>query len=98
VEIVFVRHAQPAWDRDGFGVADPDLTELGLEQARHAGDRFLGVEADELLVSPLRRAQQTAEPIAKALGIEPTTVDWLSEIAAPAWDDTPTETIQRELP
>lgn len=95
MEIVFVRHAQPAWDRDGLAVVDPDLTELGRRQADLLGAAFEGLAVDEVLVSPLRRAQQTAEPIVEQLGIEPTTLDWLAEISAPAWEGTPSEEVER---
>lgn len=94
MELVFIRHGQPEWDRSGRAVRDPDLTDLGRRQAEHLGDAFLGRHADRLLVSPLVRAQQTAEPVAKALDLEPETLPWLAEIASPEWDGTPSETVE----
>jgi len=94
VELVFIRHGQPEWDRDGRAVQDPVLTAIGHTQAGHLGDSFLGRHVDRLLVSPLVRAQQTAAPVAEALGLEPETLDWLAEIASPAWDGTPSETVE----
>ncbi len=95
MELLFVRHAQPAWSRDGFSVDDPELTALGREQAALRAKRLEGLAVDELLVSPLVRARQTAEPIADALGIDPVIVPWLAEIAAPEWEGTPTEEVER---
>jgi probable phosphoglycerate mutase len=95
MELIFVRHAQPEWTRDGLAIDDPTLTAVGLDQARHAGLAFLGRPADRLLVSPLVRAQQTAAPIAEALQLEPETLDWLPEIAAPVWQGTPSEVVER---
>jgi broad specificity phosphatase PhoE len=95
VELLFVRHAQPAWDDDGAAVVDPGLTDLGHRQAAALAERFHGDQIDELVVSPLLRAQQTVAPIAEVLGLEPTTEDWLAEIGAPAWDGTPSEQVQQ---
>lgn len=95
MELLLVRHGQPEWVRDGLSVDDPPLTALGREQARRLGARLQGLEVDELVVSPLRRAQETAAPVVDALGIEPVTLDWLAEIAAPVWEGTPSEVVER---
>lgn len=95
MELVFVRHGQPEWDRDGLAVDDPVLTDTGLAQARHLGTAFTGRAVDRLLVSPLVRARQTAEPVAEALQMEPEILDWLPEIAAPVWQGTPSEVVQQ---
>jgi broad specificity phosphatase PhoE len=96
VELLFIRHGEPAWETDdGAALVDPGLTELGHRQAALLAERFRGTQIDELVVSPLVRAQETAAPIADALGVAPTTEDWLAEIGAPAWDGTPNEQVQR---
>ena len=95
MELVFIRHGQPEWERDGRSIDNPVLTEVGLQQAELLGRAFAGQHADRILVSPLVRAQQTAAPIIEALGIEPETHDWLAEITAPVWQDTPTEVVAK---
>ncbi len=95
VELLFIRHGEPAWDEAGLAVDDPALTDRGIEQARLLGRALRGLRADQLLVSPLRRAQQTAEPIADALGLEPTTLPWLAEISMGRWQGTPSEAVER---
>ena len=95
MELLFVRHAQPAWANNGLSVTNPGLTDLGHAQAKAAGERFRGARVDALVVSPLLRAQQTAGYIAEALDMEPTTLDWLAEIASPAWDDEPIEVVEK---
>jgi len=91
VEIVFVRHAQPEWVRDGLNVVDPPLTELGDRQAEHLA-RALEHEAfDEILVSPLGRARQTAAPLLAATGRDEEIDGWLEEIRDPKWHGTPAE-------
>jgi 2,3-bisphosphoglycerate-dependent phosphoglycerate mutase len=94
MQFVFVRHAQPEWFRDGAAIDDPGLTELGWAQARHLGRRFRHDTADLLLVSPLPRARETAEPIAEALGLEPVVLDWLAELQSPPWAGAPIDFVQ----
>ena len=96
MEIVLVRHGQPAWTRNGLGVTDPELTEIGHRQARATAERLSATRFDALVVSPMLRAQQTARPLADALGLEAVTLDWLAEIRNPEeWDTTPAEEIEQ---
>lgn len=66
--LVLLRHGQTAWSVSGqhTGRTDLSLTEVGVEQAKEAGARLQcvftkGFDEDCVLVSPLRRAQQTAQ-------------------------------------
>jgi probable phosphoglycerate mutase len=95
VELLFVRHGEPAWVRDGLSVDDPDLTDRGRAQAERLAARLADTEVHRLVVSPLRRARQTAEPVARALGLEPEILPWLAEIANPTWQGTPAEHVER---
>lgn len=95
MRFLFIRHGQPAWSLEGTAVDNPGLTDSGMAQARLLGERFRGGVAHRLLVSPLVRARQTAEPIAEALGLEPVTEPWLAEIANPTWQGEPTENVER---
>lgn len=95
MELLLIRHAQPAWAPDGRSVDDPDLTELGRAQAEHLATALGGLEVDHLFVSPLRRAHQTVAPLASALDLEPTELPWLAEIAAPRFEGTPVEQVER---
>jgi 2,3-bisphosphoglycerate-dependent phosphoglycerate mutase len=90
VELVFIRHAQPEWVANGLCVIDPRLSELGFEQAEILGKSSVGDETfDEVLVSPLLRARQTAAPLAQRLGMEPEIDDWLEECREPQWHGEP---------
>lgn len=91
VEIVLVRHAQPEWVRDGLNVVNPPLTELGHRQAAALGDVLAGEHFDEIYVSPLTRARQTAEPVLARLGRDEVVAPWLEEIRDPGWHGTPAE-------
>lgn len=91
MEIVLVRHGQPEWVRDGLAVGDPPLTDLGWRQAELVADRLAGEEFDEILVSPLARARQTAEPLLQRLGRPEVIAPWLEEIRDPGWAGSPAE-------
>jgi probable phosphoglycerate mutase len=91
MEIVLVRHGQPEWVRDGLAVGDPPLTDLGWRQAELLADRLAGEEFDEILVSPLTRARQTAEPLLGRLGRPEVIAPWLEEIRDPGWAGSPAE-------
>jgi probable phosphoglycerate mutase len=95
MEIVFVRHGEPEWSRDGLTVDDPRLTDRGLRQAELLAERLADERFDQLLVSPLRRARETMAPVADRLRIEPTVADWLAEIRNPQWEGTPAENVER---
>lgn len=90
-ELVFVRHAQPEWVRDGLNVDDPPLTELGHEQARRLAGWLADEDFDEIFVSPLQRTRQTAAPVLQAMGREEVIAPWLEEIRNPIWHGTPAE-------
>lgn len=91
MEIVFVRHAQPEWVREGLNVVNPPLTERGRRQADLLAEALADEHFDEILVSPLLRARQTAAPLLARLGRDEEVDDWLEEIRDPGWHGTPAE-------
>ncbi len=82
MEVLFVRHGQPAWYADGLGVNDPGLTDLGHEQADCFAAGLDRLEVDAIWVSPLRRAQETAAPLCARRGIDPIVIPGLEEVRA----------------
>jgi broad specificity phosphatase PhoE len=99
MELVLVRHGQPAWARDRSAQVDPELTELGHRQAVLTAERLAAMRFDRLFVSTATRAQQTAAPIRAQLpGVTAEDRAWLHEIRSPgAWQGTPVEEIGRVL-
>ncbi len=91
MQIVLIRHGQPEWVRDGLSVVDPLLTDLGHEQAARAAAALAGDEFNEIIVSPLRRARQTAAPLLDRHGHLEDIESWLHEIREPDWHGTPAE-------
>lgn len=91
MEIFLVRHGEPQWVRDGLSVVDPPLTERGRAQAAQVAQALGGEQFDEIIVSPLRRARETAAPLLEALGHPEAIEPWLHEIREPDWHGTPAE-------
>ena len=80
--VTLLRHGEPDWaPAGGPTVADPGLTDFGRDQARAAARALACVHVDAIYVSPYRRAQETAAPLAEATGLAPVTVEALAEIA-----------------
>jgi probable phosphoglycerate mutase len=95
VQIVLVRHGEPDWEPGGIAVDEPELTRLGRDQAERAAQVLSAESFDALYVSPLRRARETAAPIAHALGLEPVEVSWLRELGLPPLAGKTAEEVQR---
>ncbi len=97
MELIFIRHGQPAWSVDGLSQVDPELTPVGWEQARRVADRINedGRGLAEIIASPAVRAQQTAVPLTEVTGLTPTTVEDLKEIRMPDWTGKLEEEVQR---
>ncbi len=99
MDLLFVRHGEPAWIIDGRNHADPHLTERGHQQAELTSRRLAELDPPltEILVSPAVRSQETAAPIATATGIDPVTLDGLLEIRMPNWDGRPGDEVERNF-
>jgi len=82
LELILVRHGEPDWERDK-ATGDPGLTELGRTQAAHAAEQLDGHSIHAICCSPLRRARETAEVLAKIQQLEPQIIDNLEEIRVP---------------
>lgn len=91
MEIVFIRHGQPEWIRDGLNVTDPPLTDLGHVQAKAMAETLSHERFDQVYASPLLRARQTAAPLFELIGRDEQIEPWLEEIRDPAWHGTPQE-------
>jgi probable phosphoglycerate mutase len=69
--IYLIRHAQSQGNTgDDLTSGDPDLTEVGCEQARRLGERMKQQRLDAIYSSPLRRTQETALAIGEVAGLE----------------------------
>ena len=77
----YLRHGETEANanRTIAGSLDVDLTPLGREQAQIAARALAREPITAVYSSPLRRARETAEPIAAALGLPVTLVDEIAE-------------------
>src|SRR2546421_8290713 len=81
--LLLVRHGQAAADAEGIYGAETGLTELGRKQAEAVARALQPkTEFQFFYVSPIRRAAETAEPIAERLGLKPVFDNRLVEIEA----------------
>jgi broad specificity phosphatase PhoE len=80
--LIMVRHGESEGNRERrFTISsEVPLTELGRQQALQVAQRIAGLFRPEIIISsPFRRARQTSEIIAAALGLEIETVPELHE-------------------
>ena len=75
MKLLIIRHGDPDYVND-------TLTEVGHKEAALLANYFADQTIDKVYVSPLGRAQKTAEYTCKAKGLEATTLDWLREFPA----------------
>jgi probable phosphoglycerate mutase len=74
VRFYFVRHGEK--ERVPF---DPKLTPIGIQQATATAEFLRKIKFKEVVASPKSRTQQTAQIIAKELGLPVTTIEELQE-------------------
>jgi 2,3-bisphosphoglycerate-dependent phosphoglycerate mutase len=79
MDLLLIRHALPVRIDGGDGPADPELSDDGWRQAGALAAWLADEEIEVMVASPLRRAQETAEPLATLLDVEVSTVDGLAE-------------------
>jgi probable phosphoglycerate mutase len=99
MDLLLIRHGQPDWAPDRIARNNPDLTELGREQAQRVGHRLGSLDrVDELWASPMNRAQQTSGPVATELSVDGETHEWLQELKSPPeWEGSPQDEVERIL-
>jgi probable phosphoglycerate mutase len=91
-EILLVRHGEsrPATEDDPFplvnGQGDPELADIGREQAEKLAQRLANHVIDAVYVTNLRRTHETAAPLCKIKGLVPTVVEDLREVHLGEWE------------
>lgn len=81
MELLLIRHGLPVRRELSEGIADPELSTAGHEQAKYLAEYLSSERIDALYSSPQQRALQTAEPIAADKGLRIDVVDDVAE-----WD------------
>ena len=94
-----VRHARPVrHEAPEGGSADPVLAEIGRRQAEAAADYLAGEGIDHIVSSSMKRAVQTAEPLADRLGLGIEMLDDLRESDHRSQVYVPAEEFSRDDP
>jgi probable phosphoglycerate mutase len=85
--VYLARHGESDWNVAGRwqGHADRPLTARGRRQADELAMRLAGVPLDAVYASDLRRAWETAEPVAAAHGLEVMRLRELREVDVGSW-------------
>ncbi len=95
MRLILVRHGRPD-EEDAFSPHDPPLNADGRRQARAVADWLAGEGVTRIVASPLRRAQQTAVPLAERLGLPIDTIDGWAEADRATMRYRSTETLRAE--
>lgn len=89
MKLLLLRHGQTHGNTLGaLDTAFPgaDLTDLGIQQAEAAARALAGSAIEGIFASTLVRTQQTAAPLATALGLEVAVLEGIREIQAGAYE------------
>jgi broad specificity phosphatase PhoE len=95
MQLLVIRHALPLRSEAGEG-SNPDLSEDGIEQAKRLPDALARFPIARVVSSPQRRALQTAQPVADALGLTVDVDDRLAEYDYGLSHYTPIEEASQE--
>lgn len=79
MEIILIRHAIPVRRELESGIADPELSPAGLRQSELMADYLSTETIDAIYASPMRRARETAAPLARTFNLEVDIIDGVAE-------------------
>jgi broad specificity phosphatase PhoE len=100
VLLLLIRHGESVYNAEGRvqGQSDVELSPLGLRQAEAIAECLDGMGIDAVYSSPLRRAMQTAQPVAARLGLTVQSDDRLKELHAGVFQDLLWSEIEARYP
>jgi 2,3-bisphosphoglycerate-dependent phosphoglycerate mutase len=96
MELLLIRHALPVRVEGADGPADPPLAEVGHRQAAALAAWLAPEPLDAIYTSPLRRAVETAAPLAASTGLGPVVDEDLAEYDRHANEYIPMEELRAE--
>jgi len=94
MELLLIRHALPVRRELEEGAADPELSDAGLAQAIHLADYLASEELHAIYASPMKRAQQTAAPLAARFNMSVALVDAVAEFDRNSSEYVPVEELK----
>ncbi len=99
-ELILVRHGETVWNVEKIyrGRADVDLDEVGIKQADLLGKYLSHWELEAVYSSPLKRALDTANIIARYHKIGVYITDGLIDFDYGEWQSLPEQEVRRSYP
>jgi len=93
--VYLARHGQTVLNESGVlrGLLDPPLDETGRRQAANLGAALGPRQPSLVAASPLRRARETAQPVADHAGLTVTVDDCLLDRDYGPWAGTPADAV-----
>jgi broad specificity phosphatase PhoE len=98
--IYLVRHGQTDWNREKIfrGHADRPLNDHGLREARAVADFLSGQPVNFIYASPLKRAMQTAEPLAEQRDMKVEVLPGVIDLDFGEWSGMPMKEVKDKYP
>ena len=99
MDLYLIRHGRTAWNREEVfrGRADVPLDEVGRREAELLASRLRGSGIDEIYSSPLSRARETAEVIARGVGLEVRIASELVDLDFGLWQGLPVKEVKERF-
>lgn len=94
MDLLLIRHGEPVRIAESEGPADPPLSPRGIVQAERLAVWLADERLDAMWSSPMRRARETAEPIARHHGLDVVIDDELAEFDREATSYIPYEELK----
>jgi broad specificity phosphatase PhoE len=98
--LFLVRHGRTGWNKEQIfrGTKDIPLDEVGREEALLVGERLKGERITAVFSSPLARAKETAEAIARFHSIEVQVMAGLNDLNFGEWEGMSLTAVKRQFP
>jgi broad specificity phosphatase PhoE len=99
-KLILARHGETAWNAEKIyrGRADIGLDELGIEQAKLLAKYMSNWELQLIYSSPLKRALDTANAVARYHKIAVHIADGLTDFDYGEWQSLPEQEVKRRYP
>ena len=96
--VFLVRHGRTGWNKEQVfrGHKDVPLDEVGREEARLVGERLKREGIKAVFSSPLSRARETAEAVARSHNVEVQIVEGLIDLHFGDWEGLSLKEVQKQ--
>jgi broad specificity phosphatase PhoE len=98
LELIIARHGETAWNAGDIfrGRVSIGLSEKGLQQAEQLADYLSRKKIQAVYCSPLQRAFQTAEAVARRQQLQPQAVADLTDLDFGKWEGLPRQEVKNK--